>query len=146
MYFKSCRRMRKWIRAAQKAILYLYGIANCEILSTKSRKFVDFFEKMRIIQTCMDTIKECTIPECGTVPDLKEKKIVAGVKQIRKSLLKGNAKCVYLAKDADPAITEMLLQLCSEQGIAACWCASMAELGSACGIDVKASAAAVLRE
>ena len=94
----------------------------------------------------MDTMKECTIPECGVVPDLKKMKVVVGVKQLRKSLLKGKVRTVYLAKDADPAITEMLLALCEENKVPASWCASMTELGKACGIDVGASAAAVLDE
>ena len=92
----------------------------------------------------MDTIKECTIPECGKLPDLRNSEVVVGLKQLRKSLLKGTAQYVYLAKDADPAITEPLLQLCCEKEVSACWCTSMAELGNACGIDVGASAAAVL--
>ena len=99
---------------------------------------------MRIIQTCMDTMKECTIPECGDVPDLTDCKTVVGIKQLRKALLKGHAGYVYLAKDADPAITEPLLALCLERKVPVSWCVSMADLGKKCGIDVGASAAAVL--
>ena len=94
----------------------------------------------------MDNIKECTIPECGKLPDLSQKKVLAGRKQLRKALEKGFKGCVYLAKDADPAITEPVLRQCMEHGIRVSWCSSMSDLGKACGIDVGASAAAVPEE
>ena len=92
----------------------------------------------------MDTMKECTIPECGKLPDLSQEKVVVGLKQLRKALEKGGVRSVYFAKDADTAITEPLIALCRENKVSASWCASMAALGKACGIDVGASAAAIL--
>ena len=92
----------------------------------------------------MDNIKECTIPECGSVPDLEDCKVAVGHKQLRKSLENGKAKYVFLAKDADPAMTAPIAELCVTKGIPLKWCDSMQELGRACGIDVGASAAAVL--
>ena len=89
-------------------------------------------------------MKECKIPECSVLPNLTGCKIVVGLKQLRKALLKGLVRDVYLAKDADPAITEPALELSLQCGARVSWCASMADLGKACGIDVKASAAAVL--
>ena len=94
----------------------------------------------------MDNIKECTIPECGSVPDLSGFKVIVGQKQLRKSLLSGRAKYVFLAKNADPAITAPIAEGCVTHGIPLKWCETMAELGKACGIDVGASAAAVLDE
>ena len=94
----------------------------------------------------MDNKKECTIPECGSVPDLSDCKIAVGSKQLRKSLLNGRAKYVFLAKNADPAMTAPIAEACVLHGIPMKWCDSMAELGKACGIDVGASAAAVLDE
>lgn len=91
-------------------------------------------------------MNDCTIPECGKLPDLQQYEVVVGNKQLRKALLNGRARYVYLAKNADPAITLPLGQLCKEHGADVCWCASMNELGKACGIDVGASAAAVLEE
>lgn len=91
-------------------------------------------------------MNDCTIPECGKLPDLRQYDVVVGVKQLRKALLNGRARYVYLAKNADPAITLPIGQLCEEHSVNVCWCASMTELGKACGIDVGASAAAVLEE
>ena len=80
------------------------------------------------------------------LPDLSNENVVVGLKQLRKALIKGHAGHVYLAQDADPQLTGSIAELCMEQKVSACWCTSMAELGKACGIDVGASAAAVLRK
>ena len=92
----------------------------------------------------MDKKKECKIPECGAVPDLTAKDVVVGAKQLKKAVNAGRAECVYLALNADPALTEPLAQLCGNLHIQITWVRSMAELGRACGIDVGAAAAAVI--
>ncbi len=92
----------------------------------------------------MDTKKECKIPEYGDLANLRNFKVVVGRKQLRKSLEKGIAKWVFLAENADPAITEILAADCRAKGIAYTWVSSMAALGSACGIEVGAAAAAVV--
>ena len=92
----------------------------------------------------MDKKKECKIPKCGAEPDLKQCKIVVGSKQLRKALEKGCAERVFLAENADPAITEPLEAMCLELHIQITWIRTMAELGRACGIEVGAAAAAVL--
>ena len=84
------------------------------------------------------------IPQCGMQPDLTGKKVVVGAKQLKKALLAGRTACVFLAENADPAITEPVEALCCDCGIPIHWVASMADLGRACGIDVGAAAAAVL--
>ena len=106
--------------------------------------FVDFLKKMRIITFCMDTKKECMIPECGDLSELRKNKMVVGAKQLRKALDKGTAKFVCLAKNADPGITEPMEIRCNELSIPVFWVGSMQELGSACGIDVGAAAAAAV--
>jgi len=79
------------------------------------------------------------IPKCG--PDGK---IIVGTKQLKKALLAGRAKVVFLAENADPAITEPLEELCREKNIHITWVPSMSELGQSCGIEVGAAAAAVI--
>ncbi len=69
---------------------------------------------------------------------------VVGAKQIRKALNAGKAKKVFLAANADPAITEPLMSACRKHGVNYVWVASMADLGNACGIEVGAAAAAVV--
>lgn len=49
-----------------------------------------------------------------------------------------------MACNADPAITEPILALCKKFAVPVLWVKTMKELGHACGIEVGASAAAVL--
>ena len=93
----------------------------------------------------MDKKNDCKIPKCGAEPDLTNRKVVAGSKQLRKALQKGLAERVFLAENADPAITEPIAEMCGKYHIQITWVRSMAELGSACGIEVGAAAAAVIR-
>ena len=92
----------------------------------------------------MDTKKDCKIPECGDLAKLRGNKVVVGTKQLKKAMLAGTAKCVFLAENADPAITEPIEELCRRGNITYNWVSSMADLGSACGIEVGAAAAAVV--
>ena len=92
----------------------------------------------------MDTRKDSKIPKCGSLPDLSGEKIIAGAKQLRKALQSGRARCVFLAQDADPAITEPIAKACEAVSTPYTWVASMADLGRACGIDVGAAAAATV--
>ena len=92
----------------------------------------------------MDRKKISTIPSCGIVPDLSGKKTVVGSKQLKKALLGGRTACVFLAENADPAVTEPIEQLCRNSGVPIHWVHSMTDLGRACGIEVGAAAAAVL--
>ena len=92
----------------------------------------------------MDTKHDSKIPKCGAVPDLEGKRTVVGTKQLRKALTNGRAKRVYLAENADPAITEPLEALCQEYHVSCVWVASKADLGQACGIEVGAAAAATV--
>ena len=92
----------------------------------------------------MDTKKDSKIPKCGDLPNLGGKKIVVGSKQLRKAIVSGRARFVYLAKNADSAITDPLEKMCGEQKIQLAWVSSMAELGQVCGIEVGAAAAAVV--
>ena len=92
----------------------------------------------------MDTKNDCRIPECGSLKEMAGLKLVAGSKQLRKALESGCAKFVYLAKNADPAITEPIQARCELNHIPYAWVRTMQELGSACGIEVGAAAAAAV--
>jgi large subunit ribosomal protein L7A len=84
------------------------------------------------------------IPECGHGLDLTKFKLVVGTKQLRRALNQGLARQVFLAQNADPAITEPLEAMCQLNQIPCTWIHSMQELGRACGIEVGAAAAAVI--
>ena len=76
--------------------------------------------------------------------ELTAKKKVVGLKQTRRAVTEGCAERVYVARDADPALTEPLLQICRSRGVHAVEGHSMKELGRACGIQVGTAAAAIV--
>ena len=92
----------------------------------------------------MDTKKDCMIPECGNLAKKPGFKVIVGAKQLRKALEKGTAKQVFLAENADPALTEPIEAQCKLKSVSYTWVQSMQDLGRACGIDVGAAAAAVV--
>ena len=104
--------------------------------------FVDILQKVFILLSCMDTKKDAKIPQCG---DLTAGAFVVGAKQLRKALNAGRATAVWLAKNADPAVTEPLIALCESCGIAYDLRYTMQELGAICGIEVGAAAAASVK-
>ena len=92
----------------------------------------------------MDKKKDCKIPKYGIHQDNGSKRIVVGAKQLKKAVLAGRARYVFLAENADPAVTEPLAELCTANHIQITWVPSMAELGRSCGIEVGAAAVAVV--
>ena len=92
----------------------------------------------------MDMKKKHKIPDRGELPDLSRESLAVGAKQLKKAVRAGNVRCVYLAENADPALTQPLAELCADNQIQITWVSSMEALGSACGIEVGAAAAAVL--
>ena len=92
----------------------------------------------------MDMHNDVSMAQCGDLAEITGKKIVVGAKQLRKALVSGMANKVFLAQNADPAITEPIEAMCRENQVPFLWVRTMAELGSACGIEVGAAAAAVV--
>ncbi len=93
----------------------------------------------------MDTQKYAQKSDGENLFDIDQGKIVVGAKQLRKALSAGRAQRVYLASNADPAITEPIAALCQEAQVQCTWVATMQDLGKACGIEVGAAAAAAVR-
>ena len=92
----------------------------------------------------MDKKKDCRIPKYGVLQNTSKTKIVVGAKQLKKAVKAGRVKYVFLAENADPAVTQPLEELCAANHIQITWVPSMAELGRVCGIEVGAAAAAVV--
>lgn len=69
---------------------------------------------------------------------------VVGVKQVRRALANGRVKRLYLAKDADPQLTQPLERQAAEAGAEVVWADAMKALGRACGIAVGAAVAATV--
>ena len=76
--------------------------------------------------------------------ETSHRKVVVGAKQLKKALAAGTVFCVYLAMNADPAMTEPIAALCQQNHVEYAWVESRADLGRACGIEVGAAAAATL--
>ncbi|SFM33006.1 ribosomal L7Ae/L30e/S12e/Gadd45 family protein [Pelosinus propionicus] len=76
---------------------------------------------------------------------LKIAKKIVGVKQVTKAVEKELVQVVYIAKDAEQRFVDSLLILCERKKIAIEMTLTMAELGSACSIEVGAAAVAVLK-
>ena len=70
---------------------------------------------------------------------------VVGVKQSRRAIREGRAVQVFLATNADPALTAPLAELCAAEGVPVEQEQTMEELGKAAGIQVGAAVVAVLR-
>ena len=70
---------------------------------------------------------------------------VVGVKQSRKAIRDGRAAKVFLACDADPAITDSIRSDCAEKDIPLEGESSMEQLGRACSITVGAAVAVLLK-
>lgn len=68
-----------------------------------------------------------------------------GAKQTARALRAGKAVRVFLARDADPAVTGPVEALCREQSVETVWFDTMKELGRDCGIAVGAAVAAATR-
>ena len=80
----------------------------------------------------------------NVLAEVTRHKMVVGAKQMKKALSSGRATWVFLAENADPAITEPLEQLCQQYHISCAWVPNMLDLGKACGIEVGTAAAAAL--
>jgi large subunit ribosomal protein L7A len=69
-----------------------------------------------------------------------------GAKQTLKAVVKGTARIVFIARDADERVTRDILRECAERRVPAEIVDSMAALGRACGIQVGAAACAIIVE
>lgn len=72
-----------------------------------------------------------------------QKKTV-GAKQTLKAIERGQAKAVYVAKDADRYVIEPILKLSSIKGIPIIQVDTMQSLGKACRIEVGCAVAAII--
>lgn len=93
----------------------------------------------------MDMQNESIMAYRALLAEIARKKMVVGAKQLRKALRSGAAEHVYLADNADPAITGPLMTQCEQANIPCTWVRSMSDLGHACGIEVGAAAAACVK-
>ncbi len=79
------------------------------------------------------------------LPNLKELKKVVGTKQAKRAIISNEVEKMVIAKDADTKLINELVQLCNERSIEVIYVDNMKDLGKACGIDVSAASAAILK-
>ncbi len=82
----------------------------------------------------------------GALARLKRERRAVGARQTLRALHRGVAQVVYVARDADPAVTRPIVELSQRMAVELVYVDSMHTLGRACGIDVGASAAALVAE
>ncbi len=80
-----------------------------------------------------------------TLKALKNANRVIGIKQVAKAVKRDSVQKVFIADDADAVILKALIDSCAEQSVELEHVETMKELGTACGIEVGAAAAAILR-
>ncbi len=70
---------------------------------------------------------------------------VVGAKQVLRAIEAGTVIRVFIASDADVFVTRPVFDACRAAGIEIIEVPSMKALGEACGVQVKAAAAAIRR-
>ena len=101
-----------------------------------------------IIKKCVELHPRIFVRYGGVrlLKELQSGKKVSGVKQSRRAVRNGLARAVFLARDADPALTAPLRTLCQDNGVPVFEGCSKRELGLASGIQVGAAVAALLKD
>ena len=77
--------------------------------------------------------------------ELRNGKKTVGRKQSQRAVLEGNAQKIFLASDADARIRQEVEELCRTHGVPVVPVDTMESLGRACGIQVGAAVAALLK-
>ncbi len=68
---------------------------------------------------------------------------VVGARQVLRAIAAGEVAQAFIARDADPFVTRPVQDACEKANVRFEEIDTMTRLGAACGIDVKASVAAV---
>ena len=77
---------------------------------------------------------------------LRTARTVAGIHQVCKAVLSGEAETVFIASDADDRVLAALFAACAAAGIEPDCTATRAALGEYARLDVSAAAVAILRK
>lgn len=77
--------------------------------------------------------------------DLKHCKKTVGVKQSTKAVENGVAANVFIAKDSEQKVVRGIIELCEKNNVPVTYVDTMKQLGKACGIDVEAAVACILK-
>ena len=70
---------------------------------------------------------------------------IGGTKQLLRALAEGTVETAFVAEDADEFIYRRITAACAKADVRVVRVPTMAELGTACGIEIGTAAAAILR-
>lgn len=70
---------------------------------------------------------------------------IVGTKQVKRAINSQDIETVFIAKDAENYIINEIAQICSDKQIQVVYVDNMKKLGDACGIDVNAATAALVK-
>lgn len=70
---------------------------------------------------------------------------IVGAKQVKRALNSQDIEAVFIAKDAENKVTDEIKRICIDKHIQVIYVDNMKKLGDACGIDVNAATAALLK-
>ncbi|HEY5586039.1 MAG TPA: ribosomal L7Ae/L30e/S12e/Gadd45 family protein [Ruminiclostridium sp.] len=77
--------------------------------------------------------------------ELKHCKKAVGVKQSTKAVEAGIVASAFIAKDCEQRVSRGIIELCEKHSIPITYVDSMKQLGKACGIEVEAAIACILK-
>jgi len=78
--------------------------------------------------------------------ELKEQnKVKVGTKQSTRAILEGKAETLFVAKDCEQHVIRGILEAANQNNVEIVYVDSMKKLGKACGIDVGAATAVILK-
>lgn len=80
------------------------------------------------------------------ITKLKGDNKVVGAKQVKRALITSDVELVYIAKDAEGKVTDEIIGFCNEKQIQIIQIENMRILGDACGININAAVAALIRQ
>lgn len=93
----------------------------------------------------IDDLIERKLYEVSPLRLQQANKRTVGTRQTLKAVERDQAEIVYIADDAEKYILRPLLELCQEKNIPVVTLETMQQLGETCGIEVKAAAAALMK-
>ena len=79
------------------------------------------------------------------IKDIDSDSKTIGIKQSVKALEENRVEYAYVAKDADSDVIDPIIEMCNNSNVHIIYVDTMKELGAACGIDVDASVACILK-
>ena len=78
------------------------------------------------------------------IEDIRSYPYLVGTKQTMRAIEEGDARIVFLAKDANENILKNILDLCEGKEIEVVYVDTMEEIGKACAISREAASACII--